>query len=79
MRRPSNQQEFRADNRHENKPRAVTVEVVGTSIVRDEPSDKATIIGDLEPGSRVTVLAESRDYFLVRSVDDEIDSRLRSP
>ena len=58
-----------ADNRHENKPPAVTVEVVGTSIVRDKPSDKAKIIGDLEPGSRVTVLAESRDYFLVRSLD----------
>jgi len=58
-----------ADNRHENKPPAVTVEVIGTSIVRDKPSDKAKIIGELEPGSRVTVLAESRDYFLVRSLD----------
>ena len=58
-----------ANNRHENKPPAVTVEVVGTSIVRDKPSDKAKIIGDLEPGSRVTVLAESRDYFHVRSLD----------
>jgi general secretion pathway protein A len=57
------------DNRHDNKPPAVTVEVVGTSIVRDKPSGKAKIIGDLEPGSRVTVLAESRDYFLVRSMD----------
>ena len=57
------------DNGHENKRPAVTVEVVSTSIVRDKPSDKAKIIGDLEPGSRVTVLAESRDYFLVRSLD----------
>ena len=60
-----------ADNQHENKPPAVTFEVVGTSIVRDKPSDKAKIIGDLEPGSRVTVLAESRDYFHVRSLDDQ--------
>ena len=58
-----------ADNRRENKPRAVTLDVVGTSIVRDKPSDKARIIGDLEPGSRVKVLAESRDYFHVRSLD----------
>jgi hypothetical protein len=60
-----------ADNQHENKPPAVTVEVVGTSIVRDKPSDKAKIIGGLEPGSRVTVLAESRDYFFVRSLDNQ--------
>jgi len=59
------------DNRYENKPPAVTLVVVGTSIVRDKPNDKAEIIGDLEPGSRVTVLAESRDYFLVRSLDTE--------
>jgi hypothetical protein len=60
-----------ANNRHENKPPAVTAEVVGTSIVRDKPSDKAKIIGDLEAGSRVTVLAESRDYFHVRSLDNK--------
>jgi hypothetical protein len=60
-----------ADNGRENKPSAVTLVVVGTSIVRDKPNDKATIIGDLEPGSRVTVLAESRDYFLVRSLDTQ--------
>jgi len=59
------------DNGHENKPPAVTLEVVGTSIVRDKPSDKAKIIGDLEPGSRVTLLAESRDYFHVRSLDNQ--------
>ncbi len=59
------------DNGHENRRPAVTLEVVGISIVRDKPNDKATIIGDLEPGSRVTVLAEYRDYFHVRSLDNQ--------
>ena len=59
------------DNGHENRRPAVTLEVVGTSIVRDKPSDIAKIVGDLEPGSRVSVLAVSRDYFHVRSLENQ--------
>jgi hypothetical protein len=48
---------------------ARTLKVVAASIMRDRPSDKAKIIGDLLPGSRVTVIAELRDYYHVRSLD----------
>jgi type II secretory pathway predicted ATPase ExeA len=49
---------------------AVTLEVVGRSKVRAEPSAGSEIIAELEPGNRVTLLAKSRDYYHVRSVDD---------
>jgi general secretion pathway protein A len=48
------------------------VTVVSASLVRSKPADKAEIISTLEPGSRVTVLAKSRDYYLVRSFDPPI-------
>ena len=58
-----------AGNGNENTPPAVPLEVVGATIVRAKPSDNAEIIGNLEPGSRVTVLAKSRDYYHIRSLD----------
>jgi hypothetical protein len=48
------------------------VTVVSASLVRSKPADKAEIISTLEPGSRVAVLARSRDYYLVRSFDPPI-------
>jgi hypothetical protein len=43
--------------------------VTGLSTVRATPSDRAEIIGELEPGSKVRILAKSRDYYHVRSMD----------
>jgi general secretion pathway protein A len=48
---------------------AATFKVVSASLVRNKPTDNAEIISTLEPGSRVTVLATSRDYYHVRSMD----------
>jgi general secretion pathway protein A len=57
--------------KNETKPVAVTLEVVARSKVRAQPNDQSEIIAELEPGNRVTVLAKSRDYYHVRSVDDK--------
>ncbi len=57
--------------KNENKPSAVTLEVTARSKVRAKPNDGSEIIAELEPGNRVTVLAQSRDYYHVRSVDDK--------
>jgi type II secretory pathway predicted ATPase ExeA len=57
--------------KNETKPVAVTLEVVARSKVRAKPNDESEIIAELEPGNRVTVLAKSRDYYHVRSVDDK--------
>jgi general secretion pathway protein A len=53
------------------KDAATTIKVVAASLVRNKPTAGAEIISTLEPGSRVTVLALSRDYYLVRSVDKQ--------
>jgi uncharacterized protein YgiM (DUF1202 family) len=45
--------------------------VVAASLVRNKPTAGAEIISTLEPGSRVTVVAMSRDYYQVRSVDKQ--------
>jgi len=45
-------------------------EVVGASYVRDKPSSEADIIATLQPGTRVQVLAQTQDYFQVRSLED---------
>jgi type II secretory pathway predicted ATPase ExeA len=52
-----------------NKPAPQTLKVTGLSTVRATPSDRAEIIGELEPGSKVRILAKSRDYYHVRSMD----------
>jgi general secretion pathway protein A len=52
-------------------PQLVNLRVVGASVVRDHPRANAKIIATLEPGSRVTVLARSRDYYRVRSMDNK--------
>jgi hypothetical protein len=54
----------------DSRRRSVTLEVVGRSKVRAEPSAASEIIAELEPGERVTLLARTRDYYHVRSVDD---------
>ncbi|HEX2228602.1 MAG TPA: AAA family ATPase [Candidatus Binatia bacterium] len=59
-----------AARKSESKPAAVTLEVVARSKVRAKPNDESEIIAELEPGNRVTVLAKSRDYYHVRSVED---------
>ncbi len=59
-----------AARKNESKPAAVTLEVVARSKVRAKPNDESEIIAELEPGNRVTVLAKSRDYYHVRSVED---------
>jgi hypothetical protein len=59
-----------SSKRNETKPVVVTLEVVARSKVRAKPSDESEIIAELEPGNRVTVLAKSRDYYHVRSIDD---------
>jgi general secretion pathway protein A len=59
-------------NGSKNNDRRNTVTVLSASLVRSKPADKAEIISTLEPGSRVTVLARSRDYYLVRSTDPPI-------
>jgi general secretion pathway protein A len=50
---------------------AATVKVVSASLVRNKPTDGAEIISTLEPGSRVRVVAMSRDYYHVRSMDEK--------
>ena len=45
-------------------------EVVGASYVRDKPSPEAEIIATLQPGTRVQVVGQTRDYFQVRSLED---------
>jgi general secretion pathway protein A len=45
-------------------------EVVGASYVRDKPASEAEIIATLQPGTRIQVLAQTRDYFQVRSLED---------
>jgi hypothetical protein len=48
-----------------------TVKVISASLVRNRPNAQAEIISTLEPGSRVTVLAASGDYFYVRSMEQQ--------
>ena len=57
-------------NRKKGEDRAKTLKVVAASLLRDKPSASAHIISTLEPGSRVTVLATSRDFYHVRSTDE---------
>jgi general secretion pathway protein A len=45
-------------------------EVAGASYVRDKPSSEAEIIATLQPGTHVQVLAQTQDYFQVRSLED---------
>ena len=45
-------------------------EVVAASYVRDKPASDAEIIATLQPGTRVQVLAQTQDYFQVRSLED---------
>ena len=47
-----------------------TFDVVGPSYVRDKPTADAEIVATLQPGTRVQVLAQSVDYFRVRSLED---------
>jgi len=47
-----------------------TFDVVGPSYVRDKPTADAEIVATLQPGTRVQVLAQSADYFKVRSLED---------
>jgi type II secretory pathway predicted ATPase ExeA len=47
-----------------------TLEVVGRSKLRAQPSAGSEIIAELEPGDHVTLLSKSRDYYYVRSVED---------
>jgi type II secretory pathway predicted ATPase ExeA len=47
-----------------------TLEVVGRSKLRAQPSAGSEIIAELEPGDRVMLLSKSRDYYYVRSVED---------
>ena len=58
--------------RNGSKPATVILEVVALSKVRAQPNDQSEIIAELEPGNRITVLAKSRDYYHVRSVDQTI-------
>jgi general secretion pathway protein A len=60
-----------AVKKNDSKPASVTLEVVKRSKVRATPSDGSEIIAELEPGNRVSVLAKSRDYYHVRSLDDK--------
>jgi general secretion pathway protein A len=60
-----------AVKKNDSKPASVTLEVVKRSKVRAKPSDGSEIIAELEPGNRVSVLAKSRDYYHVRSLDDK--------
>jgi len=60
-----------AVNRKKGEDRAKTFKVVAASLLRDKPSASAEIISTLEPGSRVTVLARSRDFYHVRSTDEK--------
>ena len=55
-------------NRVEDSPK--TVRVIADSLLRKRPSASAEIIGTLEPGSRVTVLARAGDFYQVRSLDN---------
>ncbi|MGH7926229.1 MAG: hypothetical protein ACREQV_00335, partial [Candidatus Binatia bacterium] len=50
------------------RPKTETLQVTGLSTVRAKPTDRADIIAALEPGSRVRILAKSRDYYHVRSL-----------
>ncbi|HEY7559652.1 MAG TPA: AAA family ATPase [Candidatus Binatia bacterium] len=58
-------------NENGRKDTATTIKVVAASLVRNKPTAGAEIISTLEPGSRVTVVAMSRDYYQVRSVDKQ--------
>ena len=51
------------------KPAVETLKVTAPSTVRARPTDQADIVAELEPGSRVRILAKSRDYYHVRSLD----------
>ena len=57
--------------RKASKPAGLTLEVVGVSMVRDNPSHKARIIATLAPGTRVRLLAKSRDYYHVSSMQEK--------
>jgi type II secretory pathway predicted ATPase ExeA len=58
-------------DRWKSAPQNVNLRVIGASVVRDNPRSNAKIIATLEPGTRVTVLARSRDYYRVRSMDNK--------
>lgn len=60
-----------AGKKNESRTVVVTLEVVKRSKVRANPNDGSEIIAELEPGERVSVLAKSRDYYHVRSLDDK--------
>lgn len=60
-----------AGKKNESRTAVVTLEVVKRSKVRANPNDGSEIIAELEPGDRVSVLAKSRDYYHVRSLDDK--------
>ncbi len=68
--RPQSPEDLAA-KKSEAKPAVVTLEVVKRSTVRAKPNNESAIIAELEPGDRVTVLAKSRDYYHVRSVEDK--------
>ncbi|MDH3444643.1 MAG: AAA family ATPase, partial [Deltaproteobacteria bacterium] len=53
------------------KPSKSMLEVVGASMLRDKPSHKSMITGTLEPGTRVRLLAKTRDYYYVSSLQDK--------
>jgi hypothetical protein len=55
----------------EPKPRAVVFEVVGLSSVRARPNSAAEIVAELEPGRRIKILSQSREYYQVQSLDDQ--------
>jgi type II secretory pathway predicted ATPase ExeA len=54
-------------SRIENAPK--TVKVIAGSLLRKRPSASAEIISTLEPGTRVTVVARSGDFYQIRSLD----------
>jgi len=58
-----------SDNKKKAAPSGI-FEVVGASYVRDKPTSEAEIVATLQPGTRVQVLAQTRDYFQVRSLED---------
>jgi general secretion pathway protein A len=57
------------DNQGQLRDLPGTFKVVAASLVRSEPNAKAAIVTTLEPGSRVRVLARSRDFYQVRSLE----------
>ena len=58
-----------SDNKKKAAPSGI-FEVVGASYVRDKPTSEAEIVATLRPGTLVQVLAQTRDYFQVRSLGD---------